>query len=144
MNLLLDTHILLWWMDEPNRLAASVRETVVSADTTVFVSLVSFWEIAIKHGIGRLELDDPPSECIPYAVQENAFSLVPITGHHCFAAGALPPHHRDPFDRMLIAQAQIEDLAIITVDKAFEPYEVSLLQAVYKNIGEHAHAHHRH
>lgn len=130
MRYLLDTNVLLWWIDDPDQLSETARQAITATDTTAEVSLISTWEIAIKHGIGRLDLAEKPEECIPYAMQENAFVVLPINADHCFAAGALPLHHRDPFDRMLIAQARIEDMTIITADRAFEPYDVSLLKAV--------------
>ena len=121
---LLDTHIFLWWRGEPSRLAPRVQSQIATADI-VFVSAASAWEAAIKVSLGRLELPDT----IEAGVLASGFEKLLITFSHAEHAGALPPHHRDPFDRMLVAQAQAEGLTLVTHDRLMEPYDVEILWA---------------
>lgn len=120
--LLLDTHVFLWWKAVSPRLRDEARQAIAHAEA-VFVSAASAWEAAIKAGLGRLELPDR----FEAGVEESGFEKLPITFGHAEAAGALPPHHRDPFDRMLVAQAQAERLVLVTHDRQFKPYEVQVL-----------------
>lgn len=119
-GLLLDTHVFLWWRGDPGRLPAPVLEAVAGADL-VFVSAASAWEAAIKVALGRLELPEP----LEAGVLASGFERLPITFTHAEAAAALPPHHRDPFDRMLVAQARLEDLVLVTHDRQLARYEVN-------------------
>jgi PIN domain nuclease of toxin-antitoxin system len=121
-NLLLDTHVFLWWRADDRRLQRSARSAIAEADL-VFVSAASAWEAAIKAALGRLHLPDT----IEAGVEESGFEKLPIAFSHAEAAAALPPHHLDPFDRMLVAQARIEGLTLITHDRRFEPYDVPIL-----------------
>lgn len=123
-RLLLDTHVFIWWRGEPSRLPPEVKETIATADL-VFVSAASAWEAAIKVSLGRLELPDT----IEAGVQASGFEKLTITFSHAEHAAALPSHHRDPFDRMLIAQAQLENLTLVTHDKQLEAYDVKILWA---------------
>ncbi len=123
MRVLLDTHILLWWLDDDPALPSRAREVIADADTVVSVSAATVWEIAIKKAVGRL---DAPDDLLD-ALGANAFGTLPISAAHALAAGCLPAHHPDPFDRMLIAQAQAESLALVSVDRRFSDYEVDLL-----------------
>lgn len=123
MNLLLDTHVLIWW-DEGRRLAADARRAIADADG-VYVSAASAWEIAIKIGLGRLR----PRRTVEQAVAESGFLELPVTFRHADRVGGLPPHHRDPFDRLLIAQAETEDLTLVTRDPVFARYAVEVIQA---------------
>ncbi len=123
MRLLLDTHILLWWLADDPTLPVAVRAAIADPDTTVLVSAASVWEISIKQATGRL---DAPDDLID-AIEHDGFGTVPITASHALAAGRLPPHHADPFDRMLIAQAKQERLALVTVNERFADYDVELL-----------------
>lgn len=123
MTLLLDTHALLWWLDDTN-LASATRVRIADPDEIVLVSAVTLWEVAIKCAIGKLEVDGPMID----QLTENGFGPLPISWEHAQRAGALPPHHRDPFDRMLVAQAQAESLTLVTRDPAFDAYEVELLR----------------
>jgi PIN domain nuclease of toxin-antitoxin system len=123
MNLLLDTHVLIWW-DEGRRIAAEARRAIEEADT-VYVSAASAWEVAIKTGLGRLR----PTRTVEQAVSESGFLELPVTFHHAERVTGLPPHHRDPFDRMLVAQAAVEELALVTRDPVFARYGVALIQA---------------
>jgi PIN domain nuclease of toxin-antitoxin system len=123
VSLLLDTHILLWWLSDDPLLPAAAREAIASPDSGVLVSAATAWEIAIKRAAGRLDAPDDLLE----ALRVNDFETLPITAAHALAAGALPPHHADPFDRMLIAQARAESLSLISVDDRFPQYDVELL-----------------
>ena len=123
-RLLLDTHVFLWWRGEPSRLSPEVRSNIATADI-VFVSAASAWEAAIKAAVGRLELPDT----IEAGVLASGFEKLLITFHHAERAASLPPHHRDPFDRMLVGQAQAEGLTLVTHDRLLEPYEVQILWA---------------
>jgi PIN domain nuclease of toxin-antitoxin system len=121
-RLLLDTHIFLWWRAEPSRLAAEVQSRIATADL-VFVSAASAWEARIKASLGRLDLPDT----VEAGVLASGFERLLITFSHAERAASLPPHHRDPFDRMLVAQAQAEELTLVTHDRLLEPYEVEIL-----------------
>ena len=123
MNLLLDTHVLLWWLSDDPMLGAEARAVIANPDTQAFVSAATAWEISIKTTLGKLDAPDNLED----ALAANGFSPLPITVEHALAAGRLPEHHRDPFDRMLIAQAQVEGLTLVTHDGAFGHYDVHLL-----------------
>jgi len=123
VRLLLDTHVLIWW-DEGRRLSAQARRAIAEAEE-VFVSAASAWEVAIKVGLGRLR----PTRTVEDAVEESGFAELPVTFQHASRVASLPPHHRDPFDRLLAAQAEVEGLTLVTRDPAFEPYEIDLLRA---------------
>ena len=118
-GLLLDTHVFLWWRSDPGRLPAAARKAIAGADL-VWVSAASAWEAAIKVSLGRLELP----ETLEAGVLASGFERLPITFTHAEAAAALPPHHKDPFDRMLVAQAQLEGLVLVTHDRQLADYEV--------------------
>jgi PIN domain nuclease of toxin-antitoxin system len=123
VNLLLDTHVLIWW-DEGRRLAAEARRAIADADS-VYVSAASAWEVAIKTGLGRLR----PTRTVEQAVDESGFLELPVTFRHAERVGKLPPHHRDPFDRLLIAQADVEELTLVTRDAVFARYGVGVIGA---------------
>ena len=123
MKVLLDTHILLWWLADHEHLPAVAAEAIADPACEVFVSAASAWEISIKQAAGRLDAPDDLLE----ALAANDFGPLAITAHHAMAAGRLPPHHADPFDRILIAQAQIEGITLVSVDGRFSNYEVELL-----------------
>jgi PIN domain nuclease of toxin-antitoxin system len=123
VNLLLDTHVLIWW-DEGRRLAAEARRAIADADS-VYVSAASAWEVAIKTGLGRLR----PTRTVEQAVDESGFLELPVTFRHAERVGKLPPHHRDPFDRLLIAQADVEELTLVTRDAVFARYGVAVIGA---------------
>ena len=123
-RLLLDTHVFLWWRGEPSRLSPDVRSAIATADI-VFVSAASAWEAAIKVSLGRLELPATFEE----GVLASGFEKLLITFSHAEQAARLPHHHRDPFDRMLIAQAQAEGLVLVTHDGILEAYDVEILWA---------------
>ena len=125
MILLLDAHALVWWLDDDRALSQEARSAVADPTNEVVVSAASVWELAIKRAKGKIELPADLAE----AVAEAGFSSLPITPGDAEAAAALPAHHGDPFDRMLIAQAARVDALIVTRDRVFEAYGVSVIPA---------------
>jgi PIN domain nuclease of toxin-antitoxin system len=126
-RLLLDTHVLIWSLASPERLASPARAAIEAATNTVYVSVASPWELAIKLAIGRLTLRPDLAAWLPNAIAAARFTVLPITLEHVLILEQLPLHHRDPFDRLLIAQAQVEQLTIVTADPLFELYGIALL-----------------
>jgi PIN domain nuclease of toxin-antitoxin system len=124
-SLLLDTHAFLWWMDGGASLSEIAREAISDPSTVVYLSAASAWEMSIKRGRGRL---DSPTD-VAGAISDNGFRELPVNVLHTQEVAELPPHHGDPFDRILIAQAKIEGLTIVTRDPAFEAYGIPLLAA---------------
>ena len=122
---LLDTPVLLWWLMDDPRLGASARQVIARPSNEVWVSAASGWEIAIKRMLGKLRAPDN----LEARVGKGGFAFLPIAFRHAEQAGVLPLIHRDPFDRMLIAQAQAEDLALITADERIKCYAVRTLAA---------------
>jgi PIN domain nuclease of toxin-antitoxin system len=122
-DLLLDTHVLIWW-DEGRRISRDAKRAIQKADV-VFVSAASAWEIAIKTALGRLH----PRRTIAEAVADSGFTELPVEFAHAHRLTMLPDLHRDPFDRMLIAQAQVEGLVLVTRDQSFKGYEVPTIEA---------------
>ena len=126
MNLLLDTHVLLWWLDDPKTLLSEQASTAIEdQDNQIIVSVASAWEIAIKKTLGKLESPDNLKELIADA----EFELMPIDYEHAWQVKNLPLHHRDPFDRLLVAQATVENLTLVTRDSYLEAYNVPILKA---------------
>ena len=123
MNLLLDTHILLWWLDDNPLLTDKARDAISDTDNLVVVSAASIWEIRIKQALGKLEITPDFYDVI----KEQGFEMLSITSDHAFAVGDLPAHHRDPFDRIMIAQAKKESLTIVTFDAVFKKYRIPVL-----------------
>ena len=122
MNLLLDTHALLWWLAD-EELSDPARRAIEAPENLVAVSAASVWEISIKRALGKLRTGND----LLGAVADAGFDPLPISLEHAEAAGALPAHHDDLFDRMLIAQAQLHDLVIVSRDRRFAPYPVDVL-----------------
>lgn len=123
MRLLADTHVLLWWLADDAALPARHRELLADPDHDVFFSAVSIAEIAIKTSLGKLDAPDDAAATLT----SGGFDALPFTPEHAEELRRLPWHHRDPFDRMLISQARSESLALASVDRAFEPYAVTVL-----------------
>ena len=124
MRLLLDTHAYLWWLDDDPHLTAAAREAVANPRSIVFISAASIWEIAIKAHLKRIRLRNPD---LTAEIEANGFVELPIGARHAQHAGALPRHHDDPFDRMLVAQAELEELTLVTHDRRLRAYGVPLL-----------------
>lgn len=122
MSLLLDTHVLLWVAGEPDRLPEQVRSVVEDPRTDVLYSAASLWEIAIKSGLGRPDFAVDP-RVLRRGLLENGYTELPVTGTHAVAVDLLPPVHRDPFDRMLVAQARIEGITLLTADATLGLYQ---------------------
>lgn len=129
MRLLLDTHVVLRALGDTTRLAPMTRTMIADPANDVYVSAASLWEIAIKEALGKLRLPAPAREWMPVALERAGLSGLEISGRHALAAGALPPHHRDPFDRLLVAQAVDEGLTLVSSDRHFTAYGLSLLPA---------------
>lgn len=129
MRLLLDTHVWLWWQMAPARLGERVREAIADTTNDVLLSTVSSWEMAIKIAVGKLQLPKPIHEMLPTALLDDQMQSLPLQHHHCFELTNLPMHHRDPFDRMLIAQARTERLVLVTADSQLGAYDVELMMA---------------
>jgi len=126
LRLLLDTNVLLWTLTIPERLSAAAARAIQDSENRVYVSVVSPWEISIKTSLGSL----PALDDLEPQLAEMHFDLLPIALPHTKAIESLPHHHRDPFDRMLIAQAQVEGLTIVTSDREMRRYQVALLPAI--------------
>jgi len=124
-GILLDTHVLLWWLADDRKLPASFRGVIADRNNACFVSAATVWEIGIKRALRKL---DAPQKLVG-VIEEEGFALFSITPMHAEIAAALPPHHRDPFDRMLIAQAACERFRVATVDARFGGYGVELVSA---------------
>ena len=122
MRLLLDTHVFLWWRDDSRKLRPHARQAIAEAQL-VFVSAATAWEAAIKAALGRLQIPDT----IEAGVVDSGFEKLPISFSHAESAARLPPHHADPFDRMLVAQARAEGLTLVTHDRWLAPYEIEIL-----------------
>lgn len=125
MNLLLDTHVLLWWLNADPALSKKAQAAVADRKNMVFVSAVVVWEIRIKAALGKLEIPHNFKEVL----ESQPFEMLDITVEHAHAASDLPPHHRDPFDRMLVAQAKVEGFTLMTHDVRLKKYKVSLIEA---------------
>lgn len=123
---LLDTHIWLWMLTEPARLGEA-RSAIEDPDSSLFLSAASSWEIAIKYNLGRLPLPEPPERYVPERIRSSAVTAMPVEHAHALAVAALPDHHRDPFDRILIAQAIVEGMPIVTADRAMADYDVEVI-----------------
>jgi PIN domain nuclease of toxin-antitoxin system len=124
-GLLLETHAFLWWATDDDRLSAASREAI--AEGRVLLSVATPWEITIKHALGRLQLRDAPRTLVYAQVASHGSETLGISLEDVLGVADLPPHHADPFDRLLIAQARVEQLTIVTVNTAFDAYDVDVL-----------------
>ena len=127
MNLLLDTHVFIWWTGNVPRISPLAADSIASPDNRVFLSVASVWEMAIKTTLGRLELRSPLDDLVATMTARHRFLDLPIRTPHAIAVAHLARHHGDPFDRLLIAQAQTEDMRLVTADPAFARYDVAIL-----------------
>ena len=128
MKALLDTHAFLWWTASRGaRVSGIARELIEDADNEIMLSVASVWEIAIKVGSGRLELPGPIDDYVPDRLKRHGFSVLSLDVPHALHAARLPPIHRDPFDRLLVAQAQVEGIPIVTSDPAIAQYDIETI-----------------
>lgn len=127
MRLLLDTHAFLWWVNNAPELSPKARAAITKADNECFLSLASCWEMAIKISLGKLSLSQPLDRFIPEQLLANGFQTLDIDFRHITRLPALPFHHRDPFDRLLVAQAASERLTLVTADAALAAYDIKRL-----------------
>ncbi|MEA3439083.1 MAG: type II toxin-antitoxin system VapC family toxin [Chloroflexota bacterium] len=127
MKLLLDTHTFIWWITDNPQISPKIRRLMSDGSNEIFFSAASGWEIAIKARLGRLELNEDLSRFIPTQLSENAFSVLPIELSHTLHTYHLPYHHRDPFDRLLIAQSQLEKMPLASNDQLLAGYDVELI-----------------
>jgi PIN domain nuclease of toxin-antitoxin system len=126
MRYLLDTHVLLWWVDDDPKLRPEIRTTVADPDHDIVVSAASIWEAAIKRAVGKLRFETP---VLMDTLRYGGLRVLPITAEHALTAGDLPRHHDDPFDRMLVAQAMTERLTLVTSDGRLRDYQVAIIEA---------------
>jgi len=128
MKLLLDTHIFIWWADQPEKLSTAALSALEDEANELLLSVASVWELQIKIQLGKLKLSLPLKELIKSQQETNELTLLPVALTHVLALDALPLHHKDPFDRLLIAQSTEEDLTLVTADSQFSAYPAKLLQ----------------
>jgi PIN domain nuclease of toxin-antitoxin system len=122
VKLLLDTHAFLWFLADDRHLSSKARRRLEDPRNESFLSIVSVWEMAIKVSIGTLRLGDTLEAIVDRGARDNRIALLPVTKRDALAVAALPDHHRDPFDRMLVAQAKAEEMALVSGDLAFDEY----------------------
>ena len=127
MNLLLDTHAFIWWATEPEKLSPQAHAYCEDDNNILLLSVASVWEMQIKLQLGKLKLDDPLRAFIEYQQQADDLRILPIAIEHVFALDNLPLHHKDPFDRIIIAQATVEELFVVSKDEIFSAYPVKLV-----------------
>lgn len=124
-RLLLDTHVILWWMGDPGKIGSAAKQAISDAGSEVYYSAISEWEISVKEAKGKLKIDWPEFDRL---IDDNKFLQLPITSVHGRIAGALPPVHGDPFDRILVAQAKVEGVVLVTADRILENYDIEVLR----------------
>lgn len=127
MKLLLDTHVFLWLRTAPGKIPEQVLAYYQDMDTDVFLSMASLWEMQIKHQLGKLELELPLSELVELQCLNNGLQILNIEPAHIYQLQTLPFHHNDPIDRMILAQAQVENLQLVSADSAFDLYGIDVL-----------------
>lgn len=127
MNILLDTHVLIWWSISPGKLSETVYQLLDNQSNNLFLSLASIWEMQIKLQIGKLTLNLPLPELIEDQCQTNGLQLLSIETSHIYALNNLLSHHKDPFDRLLIAQAIVEKIPLLSIDEVFDNYPIQRL-----------------
>lgn len=135
-KILADTQIFLWSFLEPKRISPDVKKLLADKDNEIYLSAISSLEIAIKTGAGKLKLPDSPEKYVPLRIQQSGFNALPVTHVHALQVYLLPPHHKDPFDRLLIAQAIVEQIPILTADSIFKQYSVRIIDAENYKIGD--------
>ena len=128
MRFLLDTRCWLWLQTTPERIPAELLDTLADRSVELFLSAASAWELGVKHAAGRIELPEAPEVYVSRGMRHAGVRELPVSHAHALAAAALPPHHQDPFDRMLVAQARLEDLTLVTADRILAAYDVDLIR----------------
>ncbi len=126
MRFLLDTHVWLWMIAERERFSVEVAALLENSANDLLLSAVSSWEIAIKHSMGKLTLPAPPAKYVPEQIAKTGVTPLPVEHSHALRVAELPPHHRDHFDRMLVAQAELERATLLTGDRQFEAYGIPI------------------
>lgn len=126
MKLLLDTHAFLWWITDDPQLSSKARGLIGDSHNSLYWSAASSWEVSIKYALGRLPLPETPEQFLPVELGKNRIESLSVMDAHAFQAGRLPRHHTDPFDGMLVAQAQVESLGIISNDRKLIQYDVDI------------------
>ena len=126
MNILLDTHVFLWLRSSPEKIPEKVLSAYYDLNNEIFLSVASIWEIQIKHQLGKLVLELPLDRLIDEQCVNNGLQLVPIETYHIYALDELPFHHKDPFDRLMLVQAQLEKLKLASADTIFGNYDVNI------------------
>ena len=129
MRYLVDTQVWLWMLAAPGRIRGRATAVIEDAGSQLLLSAVSSWEIAVKYAVGKLPLPEAPDRYVPSRMRASGITGLEISHAHALRVSALPRHHDDPFDRLLIAQAQLEDLTIITADPTFDRYDVVVMKA---------------
>lgn len=131
MRLLLDTHVLLWLLADPDRIAQQARTAIEDVSNSLLLSAASTWEIATKHALGKLPLPESPEALLARATHELQATELAITGRHALASASLPRHHNDPFDRLLISQAMVEEAVLVTADRKLQSYSAQSLKLLW-------------
>jgi PIN domain nuclease of toxin-antitoxin system len=129
LTILLDTQIWLWLISSPGQFGSKTCALLQDPSNTLLLSAASSWEIAIKYALGKLDLPEPPGIFVPSRMARDGIASLPIEHAHALYLCRLPPHHRDPFDRLLLSQASVENIPLLTADRALEAYGVPLLSA---------------
>jgi PIN domain nuclease of toxin-antitoxin system len=124
MRLLLDTHVFLWWVSDDPKLSKVARELIYDTENIKYVSAATAWELAIKAGLGKIKLGQPVSDFFATYTADNGFEVLPILIDHLYLTETLPTCHKDPFDRLLVAQAKVEGLQLISADSVFDGYDI--------------------
>ena len=127
MRVLIDTHVFIWWTSDVKKLSSRVHNLLLDPSTEAILSVVSIWEMQIKMSLGKLQFRTALSELVDDEINRNRIELLPLSLSHIYALSNLPHHHRDPFDRILIAQSMEEDLQILSIDEMFDTYDVKRL-----------------
>ena len=128
MNMLLDTNVFIHWVLDTDRLSKSIYETLINQENILFLSKISIWEIQIKSSLGKLDIGGHLPEVVSEQVEKNGLIILDLSIDHIYTLDRLMPHHRDPFDRLLIAQAIFDNLPIATTDRIFDLYDVQIVR----------------
>jgi PIN domain nuclease of toxin-antitoxin system len=127
VNYLLDTHAFIWWITGNDQFPKALQKKLGLAAGTIYISVVSLWEMALKIKLGKLQMPEPFDQYVLHQIQINRMEVLPVHAPHIFETLRLPPHHRDPFDRLLVAQARVETLTLVSRDAALKPYPIKLM-----------------